>query len=384
VIENLSRAKRNVALGLLAVLVLWFCWTIRSVLNPLLLGYLCAFVLAPLVERVEVLGFSRRVAVNLTFVAGFILAGLLSLVLVLQVRSLALEIYRSARKPETPVEGLPEPEPAFQEKLQLRVTEFTETLRGWGLDVGPWQVPDLQALRDMAGAFLEEHEERLTAAAGASLQAAGRGFGFLARFIGGLVSIAGLFVLVPLYTYYFLFEQERIHGFVKRYLPVRERERISRVARRIGQALASFFRGRLSVCLLKGVFLSLGLLIADVPYALLFGMLSGLLSIVPFFGPFLGFLLAFFVGLTDHGVISALVRTGVVFGLGELVEGYVLLPKILGDSLGLHPMVVFFALLAGGAAIGVLGILIAIPVTATVVILLDEFVLPALKDFADE
>jgi len=381
VIERLSRGKRNLVLAVLAALLVWFCWTIRSVLNPLLLGYLCAFILAPLVVRIAGLGFSRRASVNFTFVGGFLLAGLVSLVLVLQMRSLALEVYRSATTPDVSEQleevGGGESDPTFQEKLQLRLTEFEGTLQGWGLDVGPWEIPDLQGLRDLAGGFLAEYEEELQVAAG-------KGFGFLARFLGGLVSVAGLFVLVPLYTYYFLFERERINAFVKRHLPIRDRERLARVAGKIGQAVSSFFRGRLAVCFLKGLVLSTGLLVAGVPYALLFGMLSGFLSIVPFFGPFLGFLLAFVVSLTEYQAGSALIRTGLVFGLGELIEGYVLLPRIIGNSLGLHPMVVFFALLAGGTAMGMLGILIAMPLMATIVILIDEFVLPALRDFADE
>ena len=70
--------------------------------------------------------------------------------------------------------------------------------------------------------------------------------------------------------------------------------------------------------------------------------------------------------------------------MGEVIEGYVLVPRILGDRLGLHPLVVFFALLAGGSALGMLGLLIALPLTATLVILFQEFVAPALKQFADE
>ena len=153
---------------------------------------------------------------------------------------------------------------------------------------------------------------------------------------------------------------------------------------KIGAVIANFFRGRLTVCFFKGLFLSVALTLAGVQYAFLFGMLSGFLSILPFFGPFLGFMLAFTVGIAHQGVMGSLVRTGVIFALAEVIEGYVLLPRILGDSLGLHPLVVFFSLLAGGAALGMLGVLVALPLTASIVILCQEFVLPALKDWADE
>jgi predicted PurR-regulated permease PerM len=101
-------------------------------------------------------------------------------------------------------------------------------------------------------------------------------------------------------------------------------------------------------------------------------------------GAFGGFVLAAVVGILEHGVIGSLVRAVLVFGAGEIFEGYVLVPRILGDKLGLHPLVVFFALFAGGAALGMLGLLIALPLTATLVVLFQEFVLPALKQFADE
>jgi predicted PurR-regulated permease PerM len=189
---------------------------------------------------------------------------------------------------------------------------------------------------------------------------------------------------VPLYTYYFLFVIGDLHGSIQRYFPRRERVRLSRVFERVGRVISSFFRGRLTVAFAKGLFLAFGLMALDMPYAFLFGMLSGALSIIPFVGAFGGFVLALVVGILDHGVIGSLWRSAVVFGAGELVEGYVLVPKILGDELGLHPLVVFFALLAGGAALGMLGLLIALPLTATLVILFQEFVSPALRQFADE
>ncbi len=384
-IERLSPMKRNLALGVLAALVAWFAWSIRSVLNPVLLGYLCAFILAPAVGWIEARGFKRRTAVNLTFVGGFLLAGLVLLVVVLQLRSLALEVYAAAKggppaagRVEAPAEPGQEAvrERSFDERLQSRLDEFRDSMNEWGIPV-PELAVETTDLRELARRFLEENEET-------TVQAAGRGVRFVTSFVGKLVSLAGLFLLLPLYAYYFLFVGKDVNEFVHRHLPHKDRQRITRVAGQIGEVVASFFRGRLGVCFVKGLILSVGLWAAGVDYAFLFGMLSGFLSVIPFFGPFLGFLLAFTVGILEHGVIGALVRTGIVFGVGELLEGYVLVPKILGDSLGLHPLVVFIALLAGGAALGMLGVIVALPVTAAGVILFKEFVQPALRAWADE
>ncbi len=372
-LERLSPARRNLALLVVAALFAWFAWHIRSVLNPLLVGYLAAFVVHPLVVRIEKRGFSRRTAVNLTFVGGFVLATALGLGLFFQVRALTLEVYRSATVSDVPALEETEPNPAFLERLQARLDEFSASLEKVGIDL-PLQVKDLPRL-------LQEHGGE---AAGMGLEAAGQGFRFLLRFIGKGVEFGAFLILVPLYAYYFLFELGRLHGFIGRHLPRRDRARIQSVGARIGQVVACFFRGRLSVAFLKGVFLSLGLWILGIDYALFFGMLTGILSIVPFLGSLTGFVLTFIVGVLDHGVVGSLWRTGIVFGIGELVEGYVLIPKILGEELGLHSMVVIASLLAGGAAAGVLGVLVALPVTASIVILVEEFVLPALRDFAEE
>lgn len=400
-LERLSPTRRNLALLVLAILVLWFCWSIRAVLNPLLIGYLLAYILHPFVVWVEQHGFSRRAAVNLIFFAGFLLATAVTLGLVLEARDLAYEVI-ARFKPEAeevivpdpgdaavggPDEALePEAPPQATPTLDERIEEFNSQLAEWLPEgMAPHiELPDLSALREAAREFLAEHGDEVASAAGASAKAAGRAFSFAGAFLGKLVTLGGLFFLVPLYTYYLLFELGRLHGFVRRYLPVRDRERLSQTAESIGKVLASFFRGRLGVCLVKGFLLWLGLWAVGIPNAFLFGMLSGFLSLIPFFGPFLGFVAATSVGLLEHGVIGSLVRTGIVFGLGEVLEGYVLIPKILGDSLGLHPLVVLFAMLAGGAAMGMFGILIALPLTASLVIVAKEFVLPAMRDMADE
>lgn len=369
-LERLSRQRRNLVLALLGVLVLWFCWTIRSVLNPLLLGYLAAFILHPLVVKVEQHGLSRRAAANLIFCTGFIVFGLAAVLLGMQFRELARDVVTNEK---------------VQEEIQARLDDFTNwTNETLGVDIGRLQTPDLASLRELAREFLEDHGSAVRTAGSSSMQAAGEAFGFLAQVFRRLLRLGGLFLLVPLYAYYLLFELGRMHGFVARYLPQRDRGRIVRVGGQIGEVIANFFRGRLSVCLIKGLLLSVGLLIAGVDYAFLFGMVSGLFSLVPFVGPAVGFVMAFVVAIVEHGVIGALLRTGIVFGLGELIEGYVLVPKILGDTLGLHPLVVLFALFAGGAAFGMLGILIALPLTASLVIVVKEFVLPALADMADE
>lgn len=391
-IERLSRNKRNLVLALLGLLVVWFAWSIRSVVNPLLVGYLLAFILHPLVERVQLLGFSRRTAVNLVFLTGFLLAVGISIGLFLQTSSLVQELLPTeevalpaaeAQAPTASAEGESvAPLELWLSALETRLGTFTDRVNGWfGTELDAPLVPDVQHIQAWATRWVDKNKDE-----GLSL-----GFWLLTQsaaltteFVGGVLALGGMLFLVPLYCYYLLFELERLHRFVVRYIPKTDRQRLSGVGREIGEVIAAFFRGRLSVCLFKGLILAFGLWVAGVDYALLFGILSGFLSLVPFVGAAIGFLIAFVFATVEHGVLGSVLRTGVVYFAAEMIEGYVLVPRILGDSLGLHPLVVIFAIFAGGAALGTLGIVAALPLTAALVILVRELVLPAMQRLADE
>ncbi len=464
-IENLSKTRRNVALGVLAVLVVWFCWTVRSVLNPLVLGYIFAASLHPLVQRVEKRGWSRRAAVNLIF-AGF------SLVLVsvgfglyVQGRMMVRDVFdanvdlvgrversfddfvdehRDVLEAILPEEDEPlvldggeESDDATGGVLGGPAGGAEEQAAGGGVDGTGGEVggagaggSDTSAPdgAQLAGATDDAPDDASGAAGDAAarvaadddavappdeepryfwdvlrggwraladeqqgagrmaIRGAGTAWKALQDWFGSVLGFLTLILLLPIYTWFLLFELERIRSFVKRYLPVNQRDRVSHVARQIGAVLANFFRGRLLICFLKGLVLALGLWIAGIPYALLLGMMTGFLSLIPFVGTLMGFLAAFALGLLPEGAtfLGTLVRAGLVFGAGEVLEGYVFVPKILGDSLGLHPMVVIVSVFAGGAAFGMFGLLLALPLTASLVILSREFVLPALAQFADE
>jgi predicted PurR-regulated permease PerM len=372
-LERLSPTRRNLALLVLFALVLWFAWTIRAVLNPLLLGYLCAYILHPLVVRLEARGFKRRTAVNLIFLVGFVGCALLALGLWTQGRSLARDVLQNA---------------TLADQLKSQFEEAKTAIDGWLGKLSPTlALPDWATFKEWFDDLLRNFDadkEKAAKVGGAGLAAAGSAGSWLIRFFGDLLAFLLLLLLVPIYAYFLLFELKRVNAFAARYLPRSEKVRILRIGDQIGQMLASFFRGRLLVCLIKGVFLALGMWVCGLPYALLFGLGSGFFGIVPFVGAATGFVGALLVSAIDGGIVPALLKCGIVFGLAETLEGYVLLPKILGDSLGLHPIIVLFALMAGGVAFGFFGVLIALPLTASVVILVRELVLPALSRMAEE
>jgi predicted PurR-regulated permease PerM len=406
-IDRFHPLVRNLVLAAVFVLVGWFCWSVRSVLNPLILGYLLAFVVHPLVLRLEQRGWRRRKAVNFIFTAFAVGFVLLAFVIFLQGRGLARELSGESGLQKTVSDRVDQALAEYKDEVNWVMRLFLETKSnkastapstasteknpsGAETPSSAAQHPpeDLDAEHILA--WISDWwrgggtENRANQAGELGLKVAGGTLVFLQGIFGSLVEMLLLLILLPIYTYFLLFELERIHKFVTRYLPLRQRARLVKIGTQIGEVLANFFRGRLLVCLCKGAFLSLGLWIAGVPYALLLGMGTGFLSLIPFVGSSIGFVMALLVALLQHSLVSALLRAGLVFAAAEVFENYLLLPKILGDSLGLHPVVVIFALMAGGASLGMFGLLIALPLAASLVIVCRELLLPVLADLADK
>jgi predicted PurR-regulated permease PerM len=227
-------------------------------------------------------------------------------------------------------------------------------------------------------------EENRAGAAAAGLAAAGGVWGVLQRVFGSLMTVFMYLFLVPLYAWFLLFELERITSFVRSCIPRNSRDQWTRVGSQMGEMLGSFFRGRMLVCLLKGIVLSITLASCGIPYWLLVGMLGGFLSLIPIVGPGIAYGLAFLLALLEFDPVGAFWRGALVITVGEVVEGYILVPKILGNSLGLHPVVVLASLMVFGAALGMFGLLIALPLMSAIVILVRELVLPAVREFAEE
>ncbi len=422
-LERLTRTKRNLALAALGLALVWCSWTVRTVLNPVILGYMLATILNPMVQGLERKGWGRRAAANLIFLSFFLLATGVGAVVFFQGRALIGDL-RSSNFAENlddmrreylgdflglgenaPVEAVSAASASGageDERSDGRQDEQPDPTGDPLADIPPDAVARVAGpASSIADLSVEELEATwatiltrwATGETRAGQSAMGRvesAWPYARRFFGSLLAILTLIFLLPIYAYFLLFELDRIHAFVYRYIPVRERERFSRIGVQIGEVLASFFRGRLLICFLKGVLITAGLWIASIwvpgiKYTLFLGMGSGFLALIPFVGPLLGFGVTSLLLLADGlEPWHTLIVTGCVFGLAEVVEGYVLLPAILGDSLGLHPVVVLLSVFVGGAALGMFGFLIALPLAAALVIMVREMVLPALADFADE
>jgi predicted PurR-regulated permease PerM len=374
--DTRTSSRRRWVLLALFVVVVWFSWTVRAVLNPVLCAYLLAYVLNPLVVRLERRGFTQRTAVGVIF-TGFALTILVvGLGVIVQARDLWTDMAQAG---------------GVIDQIDLRLKSGIEQglryLGEWGvIDPATFEAGGRPGLRELIAQLgvLWNSDVDVGQAGKVGMQAASGALGFARGFFGSIFSLATLLFLLPIYTYFLMFELRRIHDFVLKYVPLRDRGKVVSIGTQIGAMLSAFLRGRLLVSFLKGAFIAVGLALIGVPYALLLGLIAAVFSLVPVLGPLIAFVLGFGLALLSFDVTPALWRTGAIYLAAEFLEGYVLTPKILGDSLGLHPVVVLASLMIGGAALGLFGLLLALPLAATLIILTRELVLPALAKAAAE
>lgn len=322
-------------LGLLAVALLAL-WVLQPVLLPFLLGLAIAYLLDPPVRRLERWGCSRVIATSLVIGLFFVVVvGLLALL--------------------APV-------------LQRQMVGLIERLIDVAYDVVAWARPYLDRVLEGAGG--QQAKDNAGEIASRAISWAG---GILAGLWSGglaLVNIISLLVVTPIVAFYMLRDWPRMVERVDSWLPLEHADTIRTQARLIDASLSGFIRGQALVCLVLGVFYAVALTLAGLNYALVVGLLSGVLTFVPYAGAVIGFVISIVIALFQF---DDWVRTAIVAGIflfGQFVEGNFLSPKLVGDRVGLHPVWLILALMAGGVVFGFVGVLVAVPVAAAMGVLM--------------
>ncbi|MDZ7853087.1 MAG: AI-2E family transporter [Halomonas sp.] len=323
----------------IAALGLWFVVSIEPVLMPFFVSMVLAYLGDPLADRLEACGLSRRLAVSLVFL-------LLTLVIVL---TLLLVVPILGRQLGQLIESLP----AVLNWVQQTVVPHIQSLTGMDLST------DIDQMRR---AIVDNWKETGTFAATVLAQASRSGL--------ALVAWIGNLALIPVVTFYLLLDWDILIAKIRGSLPRSWEPATVRLAGECDEVLSAFLRGQLIVMLCLGVIYAVGLTLLGVRFGLLIGMLAGLASIVPYLGVIVGISVAGVVAFFQFGDWLILLGVAGVFGLGQLVESVVLQPKLLGNKIGLHPVAVIFAVLAGGQLFGFTGVLLALPVAAVVMVVL--------------
>jgi predicted PurR-regulated permease PerM len=202
-------------------------------------------------------------------------------------------------------------------------------------------------------------------------------FGQVGRVASWLGVLAGL-ALVPVYTFYFLFEKQSISSHWTNYLPIADssfKQELVFVLSSVNNYLIAFFRGQVLVAICDGVLYTIGFLIIGLPYALLIGAMAIALTMIPFLGAIFTCLTALTIALVQYGSWRQPLLVLLVFGIVQALEGLVISPKIMGDRVGLHPVTIIIAVMAGTTLLGgLLGGILAIPLTAALRVVMFRYV----------
>ncbi|MDR1025892.1 MAG: AI-2E family transporter [Lactobacillus sp.] len=185
-----------------------------------------------------------------------------------------------------------------------------------------------------------------------------------------IVNLVSLLIITPVVAFYMLRDWRRFIKKIDSLLPRDSKDTIRKIAKDIDKTIAGFIRGQLSVCVILGTFYSTGLYFVGLELGVLIGFIAGIISFIPYIGSITGFVVSVCVALAQFDSYTPVIWVVVVFGVGQFLEGNFLTPKLVGDSVGLHPVWVMFALLAGGVLLGFLGLMIAVPVAAIIGVLI--------------
>jgi predicted PurR-regulated permease PerM len=340
--------ERQIILWVAAFAALWLILLVLGgVITPFALGIVLGYLLDPVVHRLERLGLNRL--------------GASLLILVFFVLVLAVIFITVAPVLGNQLVGFMRSLPNYVTRLQqLVVDEGNVLLEKYG---GPW--------RDKLGLADPLSTEQIQKSVGDLVS---QGAQWLLDFSRSLVSggralfgFLSFLVITPVVAFYILVDWEKMIRAIDSWLPRDHRDSLRQIAREINQALAGFLRGQFLVCLFLGVWYGLGLTLIGLDYGFLIGVTAGVLSFIPYVGSLTALVLSLGVALVQGWPHWGLFLSALaVVGVGQFLEGNVLSPKLVGESVGLHPVWVMFALVAFGALFGFTGLLIAVPLAAAI------------------
>ena len=354
---SLTSLGVGIMIALAGAILLGFGWVVQqlsSVLLPLAVAGILAFLLDPVVDFFQRRKMSRVGAIILVFllVVGTVLVLLATIVpqIVVELADLAKNV------------------PGLWDKAVERVKEWMQKIS---------ENPEWQARINAATAALEERAAEIGTLVATKLPIISS---WLFEKLGRAASLVGLlvgFALVPVYLFYFLLEKRGITGNWTQYVPIQEsaaKRELVFFINSVSDALVVFFRGQVLVAMCVGTLTAIGFTLIGLNYGLLLGLMTGTLGIIPYLGVMMSFVPAVIIGIVQFGDWRVGLVVG-VFVIVQFLEGLVISPKIIGDRVGLHPLTIIIAVITGTTLLGgVVGGILAIPITAVLRALMFRYV----------
>lgn len=332
-----NRVRWIIVASVLALAVL--IHALQPILMPFLMGALFAYLGNPLVERLMRFGWRRVTAVSLTFLT-LCVTGILAMVLLVPKLWVQL-VYLQSRIPSVLRWMNRHGIPWLEDKLNININR---------LDM------------DLISSWMAKLWKSSDASSDVIAQLASSGL--------HVVAFIGLVALIPVVTFYLLLDWEEIVAKSRKLLPRRYEPVLVNIVQECDTVLAAFLRGQLMVMVSLGLIYGVGLQLIGLKLAMVIGLVAGLASIIPYVGFGVGIVTATIVALFQFGYeLQPVMMVWLVFGIGQAVESWILQPWLVGDKIGLPPVGVIFAIMAGGQLFGFVGMLLALPVAAIIVVL---------------
>ncbi|MCA0257307.1 MAG: AI-2E family transporter [Proteobacteria bacterium] len=337
---NSAGLKRQVLFwGIALALFIAFLMVFSSILLPFVAGMALAYFLDPVADRLERIGLSRMLATVVILIA-FVIVFVLALVIIIPVLANQISDFIAHL-------------PGYVSQLQALIASSGDTF------LPDWVSGQIAAIKENFSKYLAE------------------GAGFLGTLVNqiwnsgkALVDIISLFVLTPVVAFYLLLDWDRMVERVDSWVPRDHVETVRKIASDMNDAISGFVRGQGSLCIILALYYGIGLSLAGLNFGLLIGLFTGAISFIPYIGSILGLVLAVGVALVqfwpDYPMVILIL---VIFFSGQFIEGNILQPKLVGNSVGLHPVWLMFALVAFGALFGFVGLMVAVPAAAVVGVL---------------
>ncbi len=335
-----STQKRAAAWTAIAVLAVLALRALGPVLTPFMIASVLAYALTPLVDRLDALGGGRMPRLLAVIVV--------ELLVIIAVLALALLV----------VPVLLKELPLMREQIPVLFDRLHASASPWLAQFGVRISLDLASLRAQLTEYLQTNWSDSFGSVWSSLK------------IGGSVALAvvGNALLVPVALFYLLLDWKQLVVRVHEFVPPWARPGVDSFILEADQVLGQYLRGQLLVMVTMALFYSIGLALFGLDLALPIGVFTGLAMFVPYVGFGIGLILAILAGLLEFGSSHAFLMVAAVYGSGQVVEGFFLTPRLVGERIGLHPLAVIFALLAFGQLFGFAGVLVALPASAVLLV----------------
>ncbi|MDZ4141616.1 MAG: AI-2E family transporter [Methylotenera sp.] len=327
---------------IVTAIFLFVIYLLLPILTPFLIAAILAYICDPLVDRLCLAGIGK-------FKLGRTLATVLVMTSILGAITLLFLILV----------------PLLQKESLLIAERLPGTINNIRNLVEPW-------LQSHFGISFAIDSAQIQGIISKNWKTAGGLLGDILKLAGNnglaLIGVLANILLLPVVLFYLLRDWDGFVGRIAQLIPRNWLNKTTSISLEIDQVLSEFLRGQLSVMAVMSIFYVAGLWFVGLDMALAIGVLAGLLGFIPYLGPALGLGLALLVAVLQFTSLTQVIPVLLVFGLGQLLESMVITPKLVGDRIGLHPVVVIFALLAGGQLFGFAGVLLALPVSAAIAV----------------